>query len=165
MTYKMSLWENIVLGDPAQTAESEERVHRVLKNVSLHNLCAHGDPKEISLGREFGGIELSGGQAQRVAIARALYKTSDLIILDEPTSALDPIQETEILSQFLALSQGKTSLIISHRIGLCTRVDRIIVMRQGEIAEMGSHKELLARNGEYARLYKAQSHWYEAKTS
>ena len=112
------------------------------------------------MGREFGGRELSGGQWQKLAIARGLFKDSELIILDEPTSALDPLIETEILSGFIKAAEGKTALIISHRVGLCKLVDRIIVMKDGAIAEDGTHAVLLAAGGEYARLYEAQAKWY-----
>jgi ABC-type multidrug transport system fused ATPase/permease subunit len=113
------------------------------------------------MGREFGGKELSGGQWQKLAIARGLFKNSELIVLDEPTSALDPLIETEILSKFIKATEGKTALIISHRVGLCKLVDRIIVMKDGEVAEDGTHSNLLAADGEYARLYQAQAQWYD----
>jgi len=112
------------------------------------------------MGREFGGKELSGGQWQKLAIARGLFKKSELIVLDEPTSALDPLIETEILSKFIKAAEGKTALIISHRVGLCKLVDRIIVMKDGVITEDGTHEALLAGGGEYARLYEAQAKWY-----
>jgi len=83
-----------------------------------------------------------------------------LIVLDEPTSALDPLIETEILSNFIKAAEDKTALIISHRVGLCKLVDRIIVMKDGEIAEDGTHDILLATGGEYARLYVTQAQWY-----
>ena len=89
-----------------------------------------------------------------------MFKGSGLIVLDEPTSALDPLIETEILTKFVEAAEGKTALIISHRIGLCKLVDRIIVMKDGEIAEDGAHAALLVAGGEYAKLYYAQSKWY-----
>jgi len=114
-----------------------------------------------NMGVEFGGRELSGGQWQKLAIARGLFKDSELIVLDEPTSALDPLIETEILTQFIKAAEGKTALIISHRIGLCKLVDRIIVMKDGEIAEDGEHASLLTAGGEYAKLYESQAKWYQ----
>jgi ABC-type multidrug transport system fused ATPase/permease subunit len=97
----------------------------------------------------------------QLAIARGLFKESELIVLDEPTSALDPLIETEILSKFIRAAAGKTALLISHRMGLCKLVDRIIVLKGGAVAETGTHTELLARGGEYARLYTAQAKWYQ----
>jgi len=113
------------------------------------------------MGRKFGGRELSGGQWQKLAIARGLFRDSELIVLDEPTGALDPLIEAEILSKFIEAAGSKTALIISHRVGLCKLVDRIIVMKEGEIVEDGTHGALLASGGEYAELYMAQAKWYE----
>ena len=105
---------------------------------------------------------MSGGQAQRLAVARAIYKAGNLVILDEPTSAIDPIQEAEILSQIMNMVKGRTAIIISHRMSICTKVDKIIVMKEGAILEIGTHEELIKKNGEYMRLFKAQSCWYES---
>ena len=112
------------------------------------------------LGREFGGKELSGGQWQKLAIARGLFKSSELIILDEPTSALDPLLETEILQQFIEIAKNKTAVIISHRVGLCKLADRIVVMKAGQICEMGTHDKLIEKDGEYRQLYTSQEQWY-----
>jgi len=80
--------------------------------------------------------------------------------MDEPTSALDPLIETEILKKFIEIAKNKTAVIISHRVGLCRLVDKIAVMKDGGIAEIGTHDELLSQNGEYARLFTAQEKWY-----
>lgn len=116
---------------------------------------------DTQLGREFDGAELSGGEWQKVAIARGLNRNADVIILDEPTSALDPLVEYDILTKFVAMTKGKTSVIISHRIGLGRFADRIIVMKGGSVAESGTHGELLAAGGEYARMWHKQAKWYE----
>ncbi len=115
---------------------------------------------EQMLGTEFEGRELSGGQWQQLAIARGLYKDSELLILDEPTAALDPITEYEVLNRFLEISAGRTSVIVSHRIGLCTRVDQIIVMASGRVAEVGTHEELMSKQGLYHEMFTAQQQWY-----
>ena len=115
---------------------------------------------DVQLGREFGGTELSGGEWQKVAIARGLWKESDFIILDETTSALDPLVEYDILSQFIEMIKEKTSVIISHRVGICRTADKIIVMKDGRVQECGRHEELLHAGGEYARLWEAQAKWY-----
>ncbi len=112
------------------------------------------------LGREFGGPTFSEGQKQRLALARVLFADRELVILDEPTSALDPLQENQILEEFLRLAQGRTTIIISHRVGLCRQVDKIAVMQAGTITECGSHRELMAKGGEYRKLYDMQSKWY-----
>ena len=112
------------------------------------------------LGREFGGPAFSEGQKQRLALARVLFADRELVILDEPTSALDPLQENRILEEFLRLSRGRTTIIISHRVGLCRQVDKIAVMQDGSIAEWGSHEQLMAEGGAYRNLYDMQSRWY-----
>ena len=95
-----------------------------------------------------------------MAIARGLFRDSSLIILDEPTSALDPLVEYEILTNFLRLIQGKTSVIISHRVGICRHADKIVVMKDGKAVEWGSHEELKKAGGEYARIWGEQAKWY-----
>jgi len=115
---------------------------------------------DARLGKEFGGLELSGGEWQRLALARALFKNSELVVLDEPTSAIDPITEMEMLSAFLENFQGKTSIIVSHRVGICTRADKVLLLKDGQVAEYGSHQELMERRGEYFELFTAQAKWY-----
>ncbi len=109
---------------------------------------------------EENGVELSGGEAQKLAIARALYKDAPIVILDETTAALDPKAEYEIYTKFLSLVDDKTAIFISHRLSSTKFCDRIVVLREGEIAEIGSHSELLAQKGYYAELFSMQAQFY-----
>ncbi len=106
------------------------------------------------------GVDISGGEAQKIALARALYKDAPFVILDEPTAALDPIAEEEIYARFGEIVTDKTAVYISHRLSSCRFCDEIIVFKKGQIAEMGSHDELLQAEGEYAKLWNAQAQYY-----
>ncbi|MEG4101634.1 ABC transporter ATP-binding protein [Microcoleus sp. Pol17C6] len=118
---------------------------------------------ETPLGKQLeDGIDLSGGQWQRIAIARALMRlsTAEVLIFDEPTAALDPKTEHEIYSIFRQIAAGKTTIVISHRLGLAKIADRIAVMENGKIAEIGTHDELIASNGIYCAMFTRQASSY-----
>ncbi len=118
---------------------------------------------ETPLGKQLeDGIDLSGGQWQRIAIARALMRlsTAEVLIFDEPTAALDPKTEHEIYSIFRQIAVGKTTIVISHRLGLAKIADRIAVMENGKIAEIGTHNELIAANGIYCSMFTRQASSY-----
>ncbi len=102
-------------------------------------------------------MKLSGGQRQRIAIARVLLKDAPILVLDEATSALDSEAEAAIQGQFELLMRNKTVIAIAHRLSTIAAMDRLIVLDQGRIIEQGSHAELLAMNGHYARLWQRQS--------
>lgn len=114
--------------------------------------------------REFNnsGTILSGGEKQKVAIARVIYQDADCYILDEPTSALDPIAEAEFNQAIMAFAEDKMLLIISHRLTTTRFVDKILVLDQGKLIEVGTHQELLALNGKYALLYRLQANQYQS---
>lgn len=104
--------------------------------------------------------DLSGGEKQRLILARALYKDAPILLLDEPTAALDPIAESEIYKKYDDMTEGKSAVYISHRLASTRFCDRILLIDGNEIAEEGSHEELLRRNGKYAELYEVQSRYY-----
>lgn len=155
--YQLSVRENVGISDVKHLTE-EERIRQCLAQCALQG--SPFDEIDQRLGKRLGGRELSYGQWQKVAIARGIFKNAEWILLDEPTSALDPMTEAEILHQFLNIVQDKTAVIITHRIGLCTRMDRILVMRDGRIIQEGSHQELMAREGEYRTMFLKQGEWY-----
>ena len=157
--YELSVRENVGIGK-RKNMEDTDKICKLLKQVGLKEFTSRDSVNQL-LGSEFGGRDLSTGQWQKLAIARGILKESSVIFLDEPTAALDPLMETSILKMFLQIAQGKTAIIVSHRIGICKNVDKIIVMKDGEIAEIGKHQELLDKRGEYYRLYTMQQKWYQ----
>ena len=118
---------------------------------------------DTHVGREvyLDGVLFSGGQTQRLMLARALYKDGAILLLDEPTAALDPLAENDIYRKYKDMTAGKTSLFISHRLASTRFCDRIIFIADGRITEEGTHDQLLARGGAYARLFEVQSRYYQ----
>ena len=157
--YQLSMRENIGMSTPHQLY-NDAKLLRSAKAANIESVVRRIGGLDTQLGREFDGIELSGGEWQKVAIARGLNKDANIIILDEPTSALDPLVEYDILKKFIDLTEGKTSIIISHRVGLCRFADRIIVIQDGKIVGNGTHDELLHSNAEYTRIWNEQAKWY-----
>ena len=153
--------ENIAIGDIAQSDNRPliaEAAHKSLADAVIAQLPAG---YEQMLGKRFqNGVELSGGQWQKVALARAYMRDAQLIILDEPTAALDARAENEVFLRFAELIAGKTGVIISHRFSTVRMADRILVLEDGAVAELGSHDELLQRGGLYAELFRLQAKGY-----
>ena len=145
--------ENIRYGRPGA---SDEEVERAARQAEIYDdIMAMPDGFDTYVGER--GALLSGGQKQRVSIARIFLKNPPILILDEATSALDSVTESKIQGAFDRLARGRTTLIIAHRLSTIRSASRILVIRDGRIAEEGSHQALLALNGEYARLYHTQN--------
>ncbi len=157
--YLFNLRENIGIGNLEKISDDQDIVD-LLKRVGNDSVLQNAGSLDRQIGKEFDGVEFSGGEWQKIAIARGLFKDAELIIFDEPTSALDPIVESEILKKFLVLTEGKTVIVISHRIGICKMMDRVIVMRDGRVVEDGKHFDLIELHGEYQRLWHEQAKWY-----
>lgn len=155
--YKMTVRDNTQISDE----ESRKAAEGVLRQVDFPIASEKfTEGMETMLGKDFGGIDLSGGQWQRLAIARGLYRVHDLIVLDEPTAAIDPIEEAKIYRKFAEISKDKTAVIVTHRLGSVHMADRIIVMDEGKIVDMGVHEELMEKKGLYYEMYQAQAKWY-----
>ncbi len=147
------------LGEEADAARAEACMRRAGLGDKLDAL-PHGIHTKLDKQVNQDGTELSGGEAQKLMMARALYKDAPVLVLDEPTAALDPIAENEIYLQYRDMTEGKTSLFISHRLASTQFCDRILFLQDGRIAGEGAHAQLIAQGGEYARLYEMQSCWY-----
>ncbi len=161
--YEATLRENITVSDKSKN-DDDNKIFEMLKKINVDDVISS---KENGLDEIVGSFSeksnnLSGGQWQKISIARAAYRDkANIMILDEPSSALDPIAETELYRNFNKLSSDKTTILISHRLGITAIVDRILVFKDGEIVESGSHKELMLKNGYYSHMYQVQAMWYK----
>ncbi|GAB2602550.1 ABC transporter ATP-binding protein [Spirosoma areae] len=160
--FKMSAGVNIAVGDideRTNQARIETSAQRSLADTVIAKLAGGYDQQ---LGRSFGkGVELSGGEWQKVALGRAYMRDAQLIILDEPTAALDARAEYDVFQRFGKLTEGKSSVIISHRFSTVRMADRILVLENGTLLEIGSHYELLEKDGRYAELFGLQARGYQ----
>jgi ATP-binding cassette subfamily B protein len=160
--YQLSVRENVALGSVAHLDE-EPRIRQALTASGSHEFI-EGLPRGLDtlLGKWFEeGVELSGGQWQKIALARAFVRSdADIMILDEPTAALDVEAEHEVFERFRQLAEGRTTLLISHRLSTARLANRILVFEDGAITEDGSHAELVARGRRYAHLFSLQASGY-----
>jgi ATP-binding cassette, subfamily B, bacterial MsbA len=147
-----SVKNNIAYGDPARTVDD---VIAAAKTANAHEfICALPKGYDSVIGEL--GMQLSGGQRQRLAIARALLKDAPILILDEATSSLDAESERLVQEALENLITTRTTIVVAHRLSTIRKADRIVVLVDGTIAEEGTHEQLLAKNGEYSRLYALQ---------
>ena len=156
--YALTLGENIALGD-LEALSDEGRLWEAARAGGALELLERLGPEAL-LSKAFGGTELSLGEWQRVALSRAFFRGGELLVLDEPTASLDPKEEAHLYRRFAELAQGKTVLLITHRLASVQMADRILVLQEGRLVEEGSHQVLLQRNGVYAELWRLQAEGY-----
>lgn len=150
--YPDTVRENVALG----RASADGPVRAALDTSGLQDI----DDEQL-LGPEFGGVDLSGGQWQRLGIARALTRPdAQVLVFDEPTAALDPLAELALFERFATLAAGRTTILISHRLGPTRLADRVFVLDGGRLVESGPPDRLLAAGGLFARMFEAQGAWY-----
>lgn len=157
--YFLSLKQNVTFNNDADL----EKLRSVYEESYLAHLVdrlPYADDTQVYKWECENGFEPSGGEGQRIAIARALYHGGEIYILDEPTAALDPNAEYEIYTQFNNMIQGKTAIMITHRLAAVQLADKVAVFSNGQVAEYGTHKELYAKGGIYTDMYDKQAKFY-----
>jgi len=160
-SYELTVRENVMMGRPNGTL-SDDQVIKALQDARSEWLLKKM-PKGLDskVGRLFeGGHDLSGGEWQRLALARILYRDADIWILDEPTSSLDPEAEAAIFAELKENLKGRIGIVISHRFSTVRIADRIAVIDDGHVTELGTHAELLAAGNRYAKLFELQASGY-----
>ncbi|MBD2345539.1 ABC transporter ATP-binding protein [Anabaena subtropica] len=161
--YQFTVGENIGVGDVENLKDNRRWQVAAQKGMAQQFIENLPQSFQTQLGRWFkGGQELSGGQWQKIALARAFMRTqADILVLDEPTSAIDAQAEFEIFNHFRAVTQNQMVFLISHRFSTVRMADKILVIENGEVVEQGTHEELLADGGHYARLFLLQAAGYQ----
>ena len=160
MVFPFSIGENITLGQSLDENKLEKVVKDSRISEIIEDLPRGIDTKLLRI-LDDEGLDISGGQRQKLYLARALYKESKLLILDEPTAALDPLAEAQLYEQYNMLSKGKTSIYISHRLASTKFCDRIAYLKDGKIAELGTHEELMSLEADYKALFDIQAKYYK----
>ena len=156
--YDLPARMNIGVGRIAQVSHDDALWNAARKSRADRLLARFPGGLDQMLGRRFeGGVDLSGGEWQKFALARAYLRNAQILILDEPTASLDAVSEYEVFSRFADLAQGKMAILISHRFSTVRKSHRIVVLEDGRIREQGTHDELVATGGEYAKLFELQA--------
>jgi len=153
LLFRATIWENIAYGKPGAPPKEIRRAAELANAQEF--IEAMPDGYDTMVGER--GVTLSGGQRQRIAIARAVIRDTPILILDEPTAGLDAVSEQAVMEALDRLMQGRTSVVIAHRLGTVRHADVIFVIKDCELAEQGTHEALMARNGVYAELYRIQT--------
>ena len=162
----MTLYDNIIIADNDISGNIKDKNIMMAIEGADVNIKGNSFPSGLDtmLSREFDGVDISGGEWQRVSIARGLYRTHDIIVLDEPTASIDPLEEFRLYESFAQISKNKISIIVTHRLGAVKLANRIIVLDNGGIEEVGTHDELINKSGLYSRMHNEQTKWYDNKT-
>ncbi len=162
MRFELTVRENVGFGDLRRIDEPAHVEAATAMAGAGDFVATLPNRYETVLGRAFdeNGQDVSAGQWQRLASARAYFRDASVLVLDEPTAALDAKAEVEVYRRFRDMSQGKSVLLISHRLGSARLADRIVFLEGGRITEEGTHDELMSRGGQYSRLYSVQAEWY-----
>ncbi|TYB78921.1 ABC transporter ATP-binding protein [Bizionia myxarmorum] len=160
--YEFTVRENIAIGDIDELYNQEKIENAAELSLAKDVISELKKGYDQQLGKRFSkGQELSGGQWQKVALARAYMKDAEVMILDEPTSALDARAESDVFKRFIGLTKGKTSIIISHRFSTVRQADRILVLEDGKVLEIGTHEILMSNQALYAQLFQLQAEGYQ----
>ncbi len=162
LKYQMSFAQNIAVGNITEKENRPLIIASAQKSLADKLAEKLSSSYDQALGRRFNeGVELSGGEWQKVALARAYMKDAQLMILDEPTAALDARAEFDVFQRFAELTKNKSAVLISHRFSTVRMADRILVLEKGELIEIGSHDQLLQKEGRYAELFHLQAKGYQ----
>ncbi len=161
MRYEMTARENVAVGRIEDLHDTERIFTAARKSLADEVIAKLPDGYEQMLGRRFHqGVDISGGEWQRLALARAYLRDAQVLILDEPTAALDARSEYEVFARFAELTEGKMTLFISHRFSTVRMADRIVLLKNGRVAEDGNHRQLIALGGRYAEMFELQAASY-----
>ncbi len=161
-TLAFTVFEFVASADLSRPAAREDAVLAMRKADIYEKVMSlpNGMDTHLMKGIYDDGVDFSGGELQKLVLARAIYKDGSLLILDEPTAALDPIAENNLYMKYQELTEGKTSVYISHRFASTRFCDRIVLLEDGVIRESGSHDELMRQGGRYAQMFEVQSKYY-----
>ena len=161
--FHLPVFENVGFGD-IENINDMDKINRALEKGGAAGFIMKlpkGSETFIRKDVEETGADFSGGERQKIAVSRAHMSDKAILIFDEPASMLDPISELEQFTHIKEKLEGNTAILISHRVGFASLADRIILLSGGKVAEVGTHDELMEKNGLYANFFNEQAQWYQ----